>query len=46
MLLDYLFNPDNQVPIEKATLIITLLIDLQDDFRYHTKRAFLKFILR
>lgn len=46
MLLDYLFNANHHVPEEQALLIIALLIDLQEDYRYLVKRSFIKYILK
>lgn len=46
MLYDYLFDQRHRVKEEEATMIIALLMDLQEDFRYAVKRAFIKYILR
>lgn len=46
ILLDYLFNPENKVPKHTAVYIIVLLLDLQEDFRYHIKRGFIRYLLR
>ncbi|XP_055840841.1 dynein axonemal heavy chain 3 isoform X1 [Episyrphus balteatus] len=46
ILMDYLFNSDHRVQQDAAILIISCLIDLQEDFRYHVKRAFLRYILK
>lgn len=46
ILMDYLFNPINNIKEDKATLIITLLIDLQEDYRFYVKQNFLKYILK
>jgi len=44
--MDYVFNVENQVPLEEAVLICVLLLDLQEDYRYAVKRAFLRYILQ
>lgn len=46
MLMDYLFNAKNQVNENEAVLLIALLLDLQEDFRYAIKRSILTFLLR
>lgn len=46
ILLDYLFNPENRIPKHLAVYIIILLLDLQEDFRFHIKRGFLRYLLR
>ncbi|XP_037908989.1 dynein heavy chain 3, axonemal [Hermetia illucens] len=46
MLMDYLFNPEHHVREDEAVLIISCLIDLQEDYRHHVKRAFLRYILK
>lgn len=43
---DYLFDQRNHVKEEEATMLIALLMDLQEDFRYAVKRAFIKYILK
>lgn len=43
--MDFLFNPENKVRREVAVMIICLLMDLQEDYRFHTKRGFLRYIL-
>uniref|UniRef100_A0A1I8MKN2 AAA+ ATPase domain-containing protein n=1 Tax=Musca domestica TaxID=7370 RepID=A0A1I8MKN2_MUSDO len=45
MLMDYLFSGERQIPTDFAVLIISSLIDLQEDFRYFVKRAFLRYLL-
>jgi dynein heavy chain len=45
MLMDFLFNPENKVRRETAVMIIGLLMDLQEDYRYSIKRAFMRYIL-
>jgi dynein heavy chain len=45
MLMDFLFNPENKVRRETAVMIISLLMDLQEDYRYCIKRALVRFIL-
>lgn len=44
--MDFLFNPINNIPKNEATLLIALLIDLQEDFRLTIKRDFIKYFLR
>lgn len=44
--MDFLFNPINNVPRNEATLLIVLLIDLQEDFRLMIKRDFIKYFMR
>lgn len=49
ILLDYLFNSiinRNRVKESQAILLAVLLLDLQEDYRYHVKRAILHSILR
>lgn len=46
ILLDYLFDTKNHVRESEAILIIILLIDLQEDFRYAIKNSIMKFLLR
>ncbi|XP_030372078.1 dynein heavy chain 3, axonemal [Scaptodrosophila lebanonensis] len=46
ILMDYLFGGDHNVRQNIAVLIIVCLIDLQEDFRYHVKRAFVRYLLR
>lgn len=46
MLLDFLFNPENKIPKHLAAYLIVLLIDLQEDYRNHIKRGFIKYLLR
>uniref|UniRef100_A0A6P4DZA9 Dynein heavy chain 3, axonemal-like n=1 Tax=Drosophila rhopaloa TaxID=1041015 RepID=A0A6P4DZA9_DRORH len=43
--MDYLFVGDRGVRQDLAILIIVCLIDLQEDFRHHVKRAFLNYLL-
>lgn len=43
--MDYLFVGDRGVRQDFAILIIVCLIDLQEDFRHHVKRAFLNYLL-
>lgn len=45
ILLDYLFDQEHDVPRDKAVYTMVLLLDLQEDYRYLVKRAFLKYIL-
>jgi dynein heavy chain len=45
MLMDFLFNPENKVRREIAVMIICLLMDLEEDFRYSIKRHFMRNIL-
>jgi dynein heavy chain, axonemal len=40
-----LFDPLNQIKTSQAILIAVSLMDLQEDYRYEVKRAFLRFIL-
>lgn len=44
--MDFLFNPENKIRREVAVMIICLLMDLQEDYRYHVKRGFLRNILQ
>lgn len=44
--MDFLFNPENKIRRDVAVMIICLLMDLQEDYRHHTKRGFLRFILQ
>jgi len=44
--MDYLFVGERAVPPDFAILIIVCLIDLQEDFRYFVKRAFLRYLLQ
>ncbi|XP_033238860.1 dynein heavy chain 3, axonemal [Drosophila pseudoobscura] len=46
ILMDYLFVGDRGVRPDVAILIIVCLIDLQEDFRYHVKRTFLRYLLQ
>lgn len=46
ILLDFLFNPENKVRRETAVMIMCLLMDLQEDYRYNIKRGFMRNILR
>lgn len=46
ILYDYLFDQRHHVKEEEATMVIALLMDLQEDFRYAVKRAFIKYILK
>jgi dynein heavy chain, axonemal len=46
MFMDFLFNPENKIRREVAVMIICLLLDLQEDYRYHVKRGFLRNILQ
>ncbi|KAM7358169.1 uncharacterized protein ACRADG_003223 [Cochliomyia hominivorax] len=46
MLMDYLFTSERQIPTDVAVLIISCLIDLQEDYRYYVKRAFIRYLLR
>lgn len=46
MLMDFLFNPENKVRREVAVMIICLLMDLQEDYRFNTKRGFMRYILQ
>lgn len=46
ILMDYLFDSKNHINENHATLIIALLLDLQEDYRYFVKRSFLKYILK
>ena len=44
--MDFLFNPENKIKRDVAVYIICLLLDLQEDYRDHVKRGFLKNILQ
>ncbi|CRK99186.1 CLUMA_CG012500, isoform A [Clunio marinus] len=44
--MDFLFNPENKIRREEAVMIICLLLDLQEDFRYNIKRGFMRYILQ
>ncbi|KAL1398756.1 hypothetical protein pipiens_008712 [Culex pipiens pipiens] len=46
ILLDYLFDPEHNVHRDQAVYLVILLMDLQEDYRYHVKRSFLRYILR
>lgn len=46
ILLDYLFNGERQINATVAVLIISCIIDLQEDFRYYVKRNFLRYLLK
>lgn len=46
MLMDFLFNPENKIKREVAVMIICLLMDLQEDYRFNTKRGFMRYILQ
>jgi dynein heavy chain len=46
MLMDFLYNPENKIRREVAVMIICLLMDLQEDFRYSMKRNFMRCILQ
>lgn len=46
MFMDFLFNPKHKVRREVAVLIICLLMDLHEDYRFNTKRGFMKYILQ
>lgn len=45
MLLDFLFDQSNEINSGDALTIIASLLDLQEDYKYLVKRAFLKYIL-
>lgn len=44
--MDFLFNPENKIKRETAVMIICLLMDLQEDYRFSTKRGFMRYILQ
>ncbi|XP_058823709.1 dynein axonemal heavy chain 3 [Topomyia yanbarensis] len=46
MLMDFLFDPEHNVHRDQAVYLTILLMDLQEDYRYHVKRSFLRYILR
>lgn len=46
ILADYLFDQRHHVKEEEATMVIALLMDLQEDYRYAVKRAFIKYLLK
>ncbi|TDG53310.1 hypothetical protein AWZ03_000125 [Drosophila navojoa] len=46
ILFDYLFVGERGIRPEFAVLLIVCLIDLQEDFRYHVKRSFLRYLLQ
>lgn len=46
ILVDYLFVRKSNVSEEEATMLVALLLDLQEDYRNAVKRGFLKYILR
>lgn len=46
MLMDFLFNPEHKIRRETAVMIISLLMDLQEDYRYCMKRALMRYILK
>lgn len=45
MFMDFLFNPENKIRREVAVMIICLLMDLQEDYRFNIKRGFMRYIL-
>lgn len=46
ILMDFLFNPENKIRRETAVMIICLLMDLQEDYRFNVKRGFMRYILQ
>ncbi|XP_062562978.1 dynein axonemal heavy chain 3 isoform X3 [Armigeres subalbatus] len=46
ILLDYIFDPEHNVHRDQAVYLTILLMDLQEDYRYHVKRSFVRYILR
>ena len=46
MLMDFLFNTENKIRREVAVMIICLLLDLQEDYRFNVKRGFIRYILQ
>lgn len=46
MFMDFLFNSENKIRREVAVMIICLLMDLQEDYRFNIKRGFLRNILQ
>lgn len=44
--MDFLFNPENKIRREVAVMIVCLMLDLQEDYRYQVKRGFLRNILQ
>lgn len=46
ILMDYLFDQSNRIKESEAVLLIILLLDLQEDFRYAVKRSIVQFLLR
>lgn len=46
MFMDFLFNPENKIRREIAVMMICLLLDLQEDYRYNIKRGFMRYILQ
>lgn len=46
ILMHYLFSSKHQVKESEAILIIILLLDLQEDFRFSIKQSIMRFLLR
>uniref|UniRef100_A0A1B0EXW2 AAA+ ATPase domain-containing protein n=1 Tax=Lutzomyia longipalpis TaxID=7200 RepID=A0A1B0EXW2_LUTLO len=46
MLMDFLFNPDRQIRPETATMIMSLLMDLEEDYRNAIRRYVLQKVLQ
>lgn len=46
ILMHYLFSPKYRVKNSEAILIIILLLDLQEDFRFFIKQSIMRFLLR
>lgn len=46
MLLEFLFNLENKIPKHFGAFLIVLLMDLQEDYRNHIKRGFIKYLLK
>lgn len=48
VLMDFLFDRERDPPLrnEQATMIASLLVDMQDDFRDHVRRDFLAMVVR
>lgn len=46
LMLEFLFDPKNNVKDTNALLIAVLLLDLQEDYRHHVKRSVLRSAFR
>ncbi|XP_055607362.1 dynein axonemal heavy chain 3 isoform X2 [Uranotaenia lowii] len=46
ILMDYIFDPEHNVHRDQAVYLMILLLDLQEDYRFHVKRSFIRYILK